>query len=80
MSMGRVRQYDFADPVDVARYRAAMRENASRRPQEWKRCVICGTEFLGWAKRQYCSNPCNQKAWYYRHRGEGPAREAAVGE
>jgi hypothetical protein len=66
----RKRKYDFSKPEDVARYQETLRTNSARRQQTTKRCAKCGAEFVGWAKRLYCSNACNQKAWYDRHKAD----------
>jgi len=53
----------------------AARLLASRRPRRPVTCEECGIVFEGTARRRYCSNTCNVRAW--RHRKQ-TAPEAAV--
>ena len=42
-----------------------------------KSCVVCGARFEATERRLYCSNPCQQKVSYARHREKRLAQQRA---
>ena len=42
-----------------------------------KACVVCGTRFEATERRLYCSNSCQQKVSYERHREQRLAEQRA---
>jgi hypothetical protein len=42
-----------------------------------KACVVCGARFEATARRLYCSNPCQQRVSYMRHRDKRLAEQRA---
>ena len=40
-----------------------------------KQCAVCGTPFIGTARRLYCSTNCGQKVSYQRHREQRRAEQ-----
>ncbi len=42
-----------------------------------KACAVCGTRFEATVRRRYCSNSCQQKVSYGRHREQRLAEQRA---